>query len=236
MTHLLLDVDDTLYNQLTPFEQAYRELFDHVDLPVDQLFVKSRYYSEEVFDLVSNGEMDKHEMHIYRISKAFEYFGIEISREEAERFQALYEKNQKEIELDPAMEELLNEAKSHGLKIGIITNGPAEHQANKVRQLQLRDWVKENHIFISGELGIAKPNVELFRIVEKEMGIDPEHTYYFGDSIRHDVVGAKMAGWQSVWVNRRQHSIPSDVEYVPDYVIDQSSSPLYVLKQILSNA
>ncbi|WP_431800020.1 hypothetical protein [Halobacillus andaensis] len=40
MTHLLLDVDDTLYNQLTPFEKAYRVLFDHLDVPIDQLFIK----------------------------------------------------------------------------------------------------------------------------------------------------------------------------------------------------
>ena len=84
MTHLLLDVDDTLYNQLTPFENAYQEVFGHYDVPIDQLFIKSRYYSDEVFDLVSEGKMDKHEMHIYRISKAFAFFGNgNISRRSA---------------------------------------------------------------------------------------------------------------------------------------------------------
>ncbi|MCA0970439.1 HAD family hydrolase [Halobacillus litoralis] len=233
MTHIILDVDDTLYNQLTPFEKAYRELFNHLDVPVDQLFVKSRYYSEEVFDLVSNGEMDKHEMHIYRISKAFAYFDIEILREEAERFQALYAQNQKEIELDPEMVELLNEAESHGLKIGVITNGPGEHQANKVEQLQIKNWVDENHIFISGKLGIAKPSTEIFRIVEREMGIAPENAYYIGDSYGHDIVGAKKAGWNAVWINRRKHEIPSDAEHRPDYIIDGEESPVSVLRRIL---
>ncbi|MBA2175839.1 HAD family hydrolase [Halobacillus locisalis] len=233
MTHILLDVDDTLYDQLTPFNKAYQELFGHLDVPVNQLFIQSRYYSEEVFDAVSNGEMDKHEMHIYRISKAFAYFGIEISREEAERFQGLYAKHQKGIELAPEMEELLNEAKARGLKIGIITNGPGEHQANKVEQLQMRNWVDENHIFISGKLGIAKPSTEIFRIVEDKMGIKPEHAYYFGDSYGNDVVGAKKAGWNAVWVNRRKHTIPSGQEHLPDYRIDEESSPVDVLRRIL---
>ncbi|TGB01468.1 HAD family hydrolase [Halobacillus salinus] len=234
MTHIILDVDDTLYNQLTPFQKAYQELFGHLDIPVDELFVKSRVYSEEVFDLVSEGKMDKHDMHIYRISKAFAGFDVEISREEAAQFQALYAKHQKEIELDPEMEELLNEAKAQGLQIGIITNGPGEHQANKIKQLQMRDWVDENHMFISGKMGIAKPSTELFRIVEDKMGIDPEHTYYIGDSYENDVVGAKKAGWNAVWVNRRNHTISSDEEHQPDYIIDDESSPINVLKRILS--
>ncbi|WP_226583998.1 HAD family hydrolase [Halobacillus litoralis] len=235
MTHLILDVDDTLYDQLIPFERAYRELFNHLDVPVDQLFIKSRYYSEEVFDLVSEGKMDKHEMHIYRISKAFAFFGVEISREEAVEFQSYYAQNQREIELDPEMEELLNEAKAQGIVLGIITNGPGEHQANKIKQLQVKDWIDENNIFISGKLGIAKPSIDIFRVVEEQMGIEPGNSYYIGDSYQNDVIGAKRAGWNSVWVNRRKHPIPSDMEYLPDYIIEGHSSPKSVLSRILSD-
>ncbi|KGP72686.1 HAD family hydrolase [Pontibacillus yanchengensis] len=230
--NLLLDVDDTLYDQLTPFENAYRRVFSHYDVPIDQLFIKSRYYSDEVFDLVRDSKMDKHEMHIYRISKAFAHLGYTITREEAQLFQSYYEEMQQKIELAPEMEELLNEAKSQGLTLGIITNGPADHQANKIKQLKVKEWVEEDNIFISGEVGISKPNTELFRLVEKEMGIDRERTYYVGDSFRNDVVGAKMAGWNAVWLNRRGHDIPTDTEYLPDYTINGQSSPLYLLRRI----
>ena len=37
-------------------------------------------------------------------------------------------------------------------------------------------------------------------LVENEMGHDPEDSYYIGDSYRNDVVGAKMAGWNAIWV------------------------------------
>ncbi len=172
-------------------------------------------------------------MHIYRISNAFAFFGIDISREEAALFQSYYAQNQREIELDPEMKELLNKAKSKGIQLGIITNGPAEHQANKINQLQVKDWVDENNIFISGKLGVAKPSIEIFRVVENEMGIEPENTYYVGDSYRNDVIGAKMAGWNSIWINRRKHTIPSDMNYLPDYIIDDHSSPTYVLRTIM---
>ena len=102
--------------------------------------------------------------------------------------------------------------------------------------MQLTDWIKEKNIFISGQLGIAKPSIEIFRVVDKEMGIDPKNSYYIDDSYGNDVVGAKMAGWHSIWVNRRKHNIPSDVEYLPDYIIDDQSSPINVLRRILEKA
>ena len=102
--------------------------------------------------------------------------------------------------------------------------------------MQLTDWIKEKNIFISGQLGIAKPSIEIFRVVDKEMGIDPKNSYYIDDSYGNDVVGAKMAGWHSIWVNRRKPNIPSDVEYLPDYIIDDQSSPINVLRRILEKA
>lgn len=233
MINLLLDVDDTLYDQLKPFEDAYQMVFSHYDAPIDQLFIKSRYYSEEVFDLVNDGKMDQHEMHIYRMSKAFSFLGFKITKEEAQLFQSHYEQNQRKIEIAPEMRKLLNEAKSQGLTLGIITNGPTEHQSNKIKQLKLTDWVQKDNIFISDELGIAKPNIEIFRVVEQKMGIDRENSYYIGDSYRNDVVGAKAAGWHAIWVNRRNHVIPTNTDYLPEYIIDDQSSPMHVLRRIL---
>jgi putative hydrolase of the HAD superfamily len=159
LINLLFDIDDTLYDQLQPFRDAYQVVFDKYNFscPVELLFAKSRYYSDQVFELVNEGKMETKEMHIYRISKAFESLGIEISRKDACSFQSYYQENQEKIVLHPQMKELLDFAVSLGVNLGIITNGPAEHQAKKVNQLSLKDWIDENNIFISGKLGISKP-------------------------------------------------------------------------------
>jgi putative hydrolase of the HAD superfamily len=234
LINLLFDVDDTLYDQLKPFEDAYQVVFDkyHFNCPVELLFVKSRYYSDQVFELVNEGKMEKREMHIYRITKAFESLGIEISRKDASLFQSYYEENQQRIVLHPQMKELIEFAFSHGVNLGIITNGPAEHQAKKISQLSLTHWINENNIFISGKLGIAKPEREIFSYVENKMSIHPKDSYYFGDSFMNDVVGSKRSGWNSVWINRRNHQVPTNTEYLPDYIIDENNSPRDVMKVI----
>ena len=50
MDALLLDVDDTLYDQLKPFEAAYEDMYaDQYRISVEQLFFLSRKYSDEAF-------------------------------------------------------------------------------------------------------------------------------------------------------------------------------------------
>ncbi|WP_411348037.1 HAD family hydrolase [Paenibacillus sp. WLX2291] len=232
--NLIFDVDDTLYNQLEPFGEAYRHTFGKYkyDCSLDDLFIRSRLYSDEVFEQVSRGDMTDQQMHIYRITHAFADLGIDIPEEEAISFQQCYADNQQRLRVDPRMEEALNFARDQGLRIGIITNGPAQHQADKVRQLRMERWVQPQDVFISGKVGIAKPDPGIFRAVEQGMHIQPSDTYYLGDSYTNDVVGAKQSGWYSIWINRHQQTIPSDAEFQPDYVVDKDDSVLDVVKAI----
>lgn len=51
MKAILFDVDDTLYDQVVPFQKAYEDLFEgRYDLKVEELYKRSRYYSDEVFE------------------------------------------------------------------------------------------------------------------------------------------------------------------------------------------
>ena len=48
MIGLVFDVDDTLYEQIVPFENAYRSLFD-MDIDMEKFYLLSRYYSDVKF-------------------------------------------------------------------------------------------------------------------------------------------------------------------------------------------
>jgi putative hydrolase of the HAD superfamily len=65
------------------------------------------------------------------------------------------------------------------------------------------------------------------------MNIIPNDCYYFGDSFMNDVIGSKRSGWNSVWVNRRKHDVPSNSNYFPDYIIEGNKCPIDVMKEIL---
>ena len=64
-------------------------------------------------------------------------------------------------------------------------------------------------------MGAAKPEPEIFRIIENRLGLQPEEIWFAGDSYANDVTGAKRAGWKSLWLNRRGHELPES-GFVPD--------------------
>ncbi|HGM3434209.1 TPA: hypothetical protein ACKOH2_001091 [Clostridioides difficile] len=56
MINLIFDVDDTLYNQLTPFYTAYNKVFSSIKgISIEDLYMSSRKYSDEVFHMTENG-------------------------------------------------------------------------------------------------------------------------------------------------------------------------------------
>ena len=60
-----------------------------------------------------------------------------------------------------AMKDLLQSLKEK-VTLGIITNGPAQHQWDKVNALGVTEWIPVGHVFISGALGVAKPDKRIF--------------------------------------------------------------------------
>ncbi|WP_172253176.1 HAD family hydrolase [Saccharibacillus deserti] len=211
MSHFIFDIDDTIYDQIIPFKKAFdRNFARYAHLSLDDLYRYNRHFSDEVFEQTVRGEMTLEDMHAYRITEAFRVLEIRISREEALRFQQDYAAAQGELEPTPDMREALDYCLAKGLKFGVITNGPAEHQRKKVKQLGIYDWLKPQEVFVSGELGFMKPDPRIFRHVEEKLGLDRRRTYYIGDSYANDIVGAKGAGWQAIWIDRRGHTLPED--------------------------
>lgn len=234
MINLIFDIDDTVYDQLKPFEEAFKTVFEKADhLKIENLYIKSRFYSDEVYHRVVRGEMPKAEMHIYRITQALNDFDYQITKKEAEAFQQAYEQNQRKIELSSGIKEILTWAKKNDITMGIITNGPKEHQQHKINDLQINDYIPADHTFISGGVGIEKPDKKIFELVEKQIGINCPETYYIGDSFENDVIGSKSAGWNAIWLNRRQHIQPKNASYQPDYCIKNEQELAALLQDLL---
>jgi putative hydrolase of the HAD superfamily len=77
---------------------------------------------------------------------------------------------------------------------GVITNGLTVKQAGKLVRLGLQNAFSPNSIFISEELGVAKPHPKIFLIACETVGIDPGETLYVGDHPVKDVDPAHAAG------------------------------------------
>lgn len=223
MRYIIFDVDDTLYDQTQGFKRAYERLFSekyaYAQIDPEILCLHSRRHSDTVFEAMRTGKITQEQSGIYRITMAMRDFQIEISEDEAREFQTVYSRCQEEVTLTLDVEALLSELLAQGVGLAVITNGEGPHQRAKMKSLGLERWIRLEHCLVSGDTPYAKPQTEIFRIAEEKLGIKADDEIWFiGDSYASDVVGAKKAGWNAVWFNRRHHKAPQS-EYQPDYIV-----------------
>lgn len=57
-------------------------------------------------------------------------------------------------------------------------------------------------IVVSGVVGVSKPNPDIFRIVLRGSGVEPEETIHVGDLYDADVKGARNAGIDGILIDR----------------------------------
>ena len=74
--------------------------------------------------------------------------------------------------------------------------------------------IKSANIFTSEDAHSYKPRKELFEYALRSVGIEPGQVVHIGDSLESDVKGARSAGINAVWVNRRHRDVPENVTSV----------------------
>lgn len=188
---LVFDIDDTLYSQMEPLLTACEFSLGR-KLPDPELFYRIfGKRSAEMFLFSESGQVSIHESRIYRIENTMKDLGIPFTREQAELFQERYKENQSHLHVSGVMTQLLDECEAAGVKMGVITNGPFSHQVQKFHILGLDKWFTEDHLIVSAGVGVAKPDVQIFRMAEEKWGMEPENTFMIGDSLENDIAGAK---------------------------------------------
>jgi putative hydrolase of the HAD superfamily len=108
--------------------------------------------------------------------------------------------------LFPDVDEVLNTLYRKFI-LGVITNGP-NTQREKIDTTNLADYM--DVVLVSGEVGIGKPEPEIFTKALTEVHVSPREAIYVGDSLTWDIAGATSAGLYTVWINRKRMSRPHD--------------------------
>ena len=229
MIGLVFDVDDTLYEQIVPFENAYNSLFD-MDIDMEKFYLLSRYYSDVKFEASRNGEMTMDEYHIYRIQEAAKDLGVFLTDEQALNMQKEYKMNQQKLQMSNVTINILKLARKNNVKLGIITNGPSAHQWSKIKALGVERWIDKENIIVSGDYSINKPDVRIFEIMQEKLQLPIDSLYYIGDLLENDIVGANNAGWKAIWINRYKKKLPENVDI---YKIAENNDKLFeIIKKI----
>jgi putative hydrolase of the HAD superfamily len=105
---------------------------------------------------------------------------------------------------------------THGIPVGILTNGWSQLQERKVARA-LGDF--PGPVLVSDSLGHYKPSADAFRALENALGVGPAGLWYVGDNPIADIAGARAYGIRAVWFNRGGHPYPEGLA-VPTAVIE----------------
>lgn len=92
---------------------------------------------------------------------------------------------------------VLGELSRAGLRLGLIANTawPGFCLDRALTGVGLLDLLPTR--LYSGDLGIAKPDVRIFRLAERLSGVSGRRMLYVGNDLEADIKGAARAGWST---------------------------------------
>jgi putative hydrolase of the HAD superfamily len=121
----------------------------------------------------------------------------DLAAELAERF--VWERARRQV-LFPEALGVLVALRAAGLKLALVTNGDRDLQRRKAVGSGVVPLV--DHVVISGELGVGKPEPGIFAHALRLLGVGPAEAVMVGDSRERDVAGGAAAGLRTVWLDR----------------------------------
>lgn len=191
-----LDVDDTLVDYANSTRAGLRALLGADDAWADWCAVTERFYPR-----FTSGEIDFDTMRRQRTKEFFAIRGEllddgEVVAREERRMAAVQHAWQLFDDALPCLRAL----RDRGLRLAAVTNAAGQHQRGKLRALGLD--AAFDALVISGEVGVAKPEAEIFHAACAALGVRVGQAVHVGDRLDLDAEGAHAAGLHGVWLDR----------------------------------
>ena len=127
------------------------------------------------------------------------------------------QRRRERMQLFPESLACLNGWREGGVRLGMVTNGDASQQRDKIARHGLAGYF--DVIVIEGEFGAGKPDEAVYRHALATLGARPEETCMVGDHLDFDVAGAQRLGMQGIWIDRTAAGLPEGCVVRPDRVI-----------------
>ena len=101
----------------------------------------------------------------------------------------------------------------------IVTNGIKEAQEGRLERSPIRQYIKK--MYISGVMGVRKPERAYFELVYHDLGMTPERwrrTVIVGDGLSSDILGGVNGNLDTIWYNPKHK--PNDTHIRPTWEVD----------------
>ena len=216
---VFFDLDDTLFDRKRAQQEIvqviigkFPDIFTERDKDiVAEAFFKSDQVLTQQFE---RGSIDHLHIGKGRMVMFLDLLGL--NEEFADEILAIYRESYPKINVPVKGAKYVVKNCSERFKIGIISNGTTNIQYEKLKILDINPLL--SCILISQEVGLRKPNPDIFLKGAMMLAVKPEECLYIGDSYKNDVMGAKNAGMLVCWFNPKG-LLPFDKGIKPDFEI-----------------
>lgn len=197
-----LDIDDTLLDSESAARAGLRAL-----VGTERAWPVWRSVTERHEQRCFAGEFDFDTMRVRRTRAFFAEFGEHIDDTEAGRREHVRTvAMQNAWRLFDDARPCLDWLHDNGLRLAVVTNAPGRYQRAKIEALGLAG--RFDALVISGEIGVRKPDLRIFRGASEALDLAPERIVHIGDRLSTDALGSSRAGMRGVWLNRAQSGGP----------------------------
>ena len=149
-----------------------------------------------------------------RLENLYPFFllklGLHPEREVLNHIHKLYI-NSFNSEFIPGVEEVF-EYLTEKYKLAVISNSISNVPRFFLERAGLEKYFEA--IVISRDLGIRKPDPEIFNYTLVKLGIESEEAIHVGDSLEQDVKGAKDVGMKTVWIKKDNEEMITKPNYI----------------------
>lgn len=202
--HIFFDLDRTLWDFDAAAEVAFERIYDQYHLkdrgiPSAHEFHKVYHpLNEKLWELYRANQITKDDLNRTRFLKPLEHYGIhdvELADHLSEDY--VYW-SPRIVRLVPGTMELLDYLKPK-YHLHLITNGFQEVQHTKLSGSGMEPYFET--LTVSEEVGVKKPNPEIFRYALQKAHATAEESLMIGDEMAVDIDGARAAGIDQIFFN-----------------------------------
>lgn len=230
---ILFDIGDTLIGA-TQLQQT--TLLETVhDLPAESWIIDPQAFlwAYQKADSAPSLDLELNVNHLYSDPLIVERAFALLSRSFSEVFLQIYRaKLRSKLRYNSELVAIMTNLRGYGIRLGIVSNGTSKEQREQLTLLGIIEFF--DPILISQEVGILKPDPQIFLLAREKWGLEPVEILVVGDRGDWEVLGAKKAGMRSAltiqFVDRRD-TIPPGVQ--PDYIIERLDQLLPIVKEAL---
>lgn len=202
--HVFFDLDRTLWDFDAAAEVAFERIYDTYHLK--ELGIPSAHEFHEVYhplnehlwELYREDKITKADLNQTRFLKPLEHYGIHDTALADHLSEDYVYWSPRIVRLVPGTMELLDYLKPK-YHLHLVTNGFQEVQHTKLGLSGLEPYFETRTV--SEEVGVKKPNPEIFRYALRKAQATAEESLMIGDEMAVDIDGARAAGIDTVFFN-----------------------------------